>query len=1011
MKIIKKNKLFFLLFVITSVFGFAQERHISGTVTDEYNMPIGGTTIIVKGSSIGTTTDIDGKYELIVPSEYNNIQFSYVGFEAVSINLGHNNTIDVVLKESVAQLDAIVIKGFRGSEQRAIAVKRKAASVVEAITPEDIGNYSDENMADALQRVPGLQVERDDSGNGGGDRVSIRGVGPQFVNITVNGRTPLSAGSEGIDQLRQFNLDVLPTEVVQGAMVYKSSEAQLVGPGLGGAVDFQTVRPLSLRFEEGKNYFGIVNVRGDINDYGDNKAMLPRLSGLLGFKTSNNKLGFVVSAITSSSNRAFDSYVMGYVPRNINEDTDGDGIGDVVHEGVLSPGLTRYNPVRNSLDRYGVSSALQWKITENLEITGDLLYTEFDNRSERNQFRLFPQNETNNTTFPSADLDIDDNNVLRYFNSINSSDPISQTAILPTQYDNFQSSLMTGLNLEWQKGDWLIAGDYSYSNISFDQRLTFTQVWTYVPSMSFDLKSDLAVFNVDQATILDFNNPEIRDWVFLRDIMLEGNNKAGRIDITKEFNQNLKLNFGGRYSTTYLDSRQAQLAGGGQPWSDGYLDNNTYYNNFITGPLDPSFAQGRTIGVNQWLMVNQDALRAANPEVFGKTAGSSFEGDLFDVTNGDLPLLTPNSWDLEENTLAFYGQLDFKSIFAGIPVSGNVGVRAVKWDIFSRAFSTITLTDPSEVIGDINYDGVPTTVSSDRWNVLPSLNLNFALQSNFNLRLSAVNTVSGPDYLDLRPTNTLSYINPESEDAGTQNGTATLSNPELKPYSSWQFDTTGEWYNNEGGAVVLSGFYKLIDDFIVDETTFDVDISELPDIDWGIELPGLGNQLFNVTSPVNYTGVQLYGFEIGFRQPLGFIGDTFRDFGVQANYTFVDSKFDKEINEVDNSFPGSSKHNFNSVIYYDGDFFGIRVAYNSRSSFLRNIGGGSDVRSNVTYTDGFDRLDIRANFEVMKNLQLSISGQNLTASDRRDYTNNNPSLFTQLTRQGAIYTIGARYQL
>lgn len=1011
MKNVKLNNLLFLLFALHGIFAFSQERIITGKVSDESSQPIPGVSIIVKGNTTGTTSDFNGNYELKVPSNFNTLQYSFMGFETVEKTIGTQTTINVVLKESAAQLDEIVITGFRGAEQRAIAVKRQAASIVEAITPEDIGNYSDENIADALQRVPGLQVERDDSGNGGGDRVSIRGVGPQFVKITINGRTPLSAGSEGIDQLRQFNLDVLPTEVIGGAVVYKSSEAHLIEPGLGGAVDFQTIKPLSLRFEDDKNYYAVINARGSINDYGDDTALKPRLSGLLGFKTNNNKFGVVVSAITSSSKTAFDSYNMGYISRNIKEDTDGDGVADVTHTGVLSPNLTRFNPVRNSVDRVGVSSTLQWKIGENFEVNADVLYTNFDNRSSRNQFRLFPQLETNNITFPSADLNIDENNVLRGFNTTNSSNPVSRTAIAPTQYDNFQTSLMTGLNLKWQKDNWKITGDLSLSNIDFDQRLTLTQAWFNVPSLSFDLTGDYGIFEYSQAEATNIANTNVRDYAFLRDIMLKGENQAMRIDIENDINDNLKLRFGARYSATNLDSRQAQLAGANQPWEANYLDGDYYYNNYVTGVANSDFAEGRYIGNNRWLMIDQDLLRANNPNVFNQTAGSTFDGDLFNVTNGDLPLLTQNSWDLDEKTTSVYGQLDFKSEFLGAPVSGNVGVRAVKWEVEGRAFSTITLTDPSEAIGPVNYDGVPTTASSDRWDVLPSLNLNFALKDNFNLRLSVVNTVSRPDYLDLRPSNTLSFINPLSVDAGSQNGTASLSNPNLQPFSSWQYDVTGEWYNKAGGAFVLSGFYKDISDFIIDETTFGSQLSDFGDINFDVDVTGVDDQLFDVTSPVNFTGVKLYGFEVGFRQPLGFISDTFSNFGVQANYTFVDSKFDEEINTVDNSFPGSSKHNLNSVIYYDGQKFGVRLAYNTRSSFLRNIGGGSDIRSNVTYTDGFDRLDVRANYEVTKALQLSVSCQNLTASDRRDYINNDPSLFTQLTKQGPVYTIGARYKL
>jgi len=990
---------------------FQVQKQITGVVKDETGMPLPGVNVFVEGTNEGTQTDFDGKYELDVAADAEVLKFSYVGYKTEEVIIGSQTSIDIILLEDAARLDEIVVTGYRGAEQRAISVKREAASVIEAITPEDIGNYSDENIADALQRVPGLQVERDDSGNGGGDRVSIRGVGPQFVKVTVNGRTPLSAGSEGIDQLRQFNLDVLPPEIVQGAIVYKSSEAHLVEPGLGGAVDFQTVKPLSLRYEDDENYYVVANVRGDINDYGDNQALKPRVSALLGLKTNDDKLGVVVSALTSSSNRAFDSYVMGYLPRTINEDTNGDGVGDITHENVLSPGLVRYNPVRSEIDRLAISSALQWKISENFEATADVLFSEYDNYSSRNQFRLFPQLETNNAVFPSSDLLIDDNNVLRRFNTVNSDNPSARTAIVPTQYDNLQSSFMTGLNLKWQKDDWVIAGDYSFSNIEFDQRLTFSQTWVNVPSLSYDLTGEFAVFGYDQDEATNVANADVRNFAFLRDILFEGDNHAVRLDIEKELSENLNLRVGGRYSTTDLNSRQAQLAGGGQPFNENYLDEESYFNTYVTGALDPAFAEGRNIGNNRWLTIDQALLRENNPDVFNRTAGSSFEGDLFNVTDGDLPLLTPNSWELEESTTSVYGQVDFNTDFAGIPVSGNLGVRAVNWEFEGRAFSTITLTDPSEAIGPVQFDGVPTVASSSRWDVLPSLNMNFELKDNFNLRLSAVKTVSRPAYLDLRPSNTVSFINPESVDAGSQNGTATLSNPDLEPFNSWQFDVTAEYYTSARGAFVLSGFYKAIDDFILNQTTFDNEFSEFDNIDFDTDVSGFDDQLFNVTRPVNFTGVSLYGFEFGFRQPLNFISESLDRFGVQANYTYVDSKFNEEVNDIDNSFPGSSKHNFNSVLYYDGDFFGFRVAYNTRSDFLRNIGGGSDVRSNVTYTEGFDRLDVRVNFEVTQSLQLSASVQNLTASDRRDYTNNDPSLFTQLTRQGPIYTVGARYQL
>ena len=217
----------------------------------------------------------------------------------VGITLSHGVAAQDASSDSPEVIEEVFVKGIRGSIQKAQEIKRDAASVVEAITIEDLGKFADENIADALQRVPGLQVDRNDRGTGG-DRVTIRGLGPQFVTTTVNGRTPLSSGSEGIRDLRTFNLDVVPPEILSGVLVHKTPTSNIVGIGLAGSVDLQTLRPLDVSYGD-KNYFASINVRGEYEELADDVG--PRISGIWGAKNADETVAVSISGIWSETER------------------------------------------------------------------------------------------------------------------------------------------------------------------------------------------------------------------------------------------------------------------------------------------------------------------------------------------------------------------------------------------------------------------------------------------------------------------------------------------------------------------------------------------------------------------------------------------------------------------------------------------------------------------------------------------------------------------------------------
>tara|TARA_B100000780_G_scaffold278475_1_gene252109 strand:- start:1611 stop:4718 length:3108 start_codon:yes stop_codon:yes gene_type:complete len=997
-----------------------QKQKVQGKVTDIDNITLPGVSISIKGTSKGTQTDFDGNYT-INANQGDVLIFSFVGMKTQSITLsGNNSTINVVM-ESGGTLDEVIIRSFRASILKAIKVKREATSVVEAITPADIGSFSDENIADALQRVPGLQVERNDSGNGGGDRVSIRGVGPQFVNVTVNGRTPLSSGTEGIEELRQFNLEILPPEVINGALVYKSSEAHLIEPGLGGSVDFQTLRPLDVNYKNNRNFFGAINVRNETDQLSSSSGLNPRISALFGGKTKNGKFGMYASFLTSEGPRTFDGMFNRSGIADIKVDSNNDGVfdtanGDTLYEDVQVSGFPTLNPIEEQRERLAISSAMQWKPSNNLEIVADILYSDFDNNSFRSLARPFLNNVYTNVFTPD-NVEVRDG-ILRSYNSAgsfnaNTGDPTDAATIRyqSTEYNNLSENIMGGINLKWEKDGWKILADYSLSSIKFNQRLSVSaQRNALVPNISYDLNGEVPIVLFDQAAANDINNNTIRDNWFIWDRMLNGDNSAFRLDFNKEIDDNFTLRFGARFNSNTVESRQAQKGGRGH--SADYLDPQSHYDRYLS-PQSRDFLDGLNIGNNSWLAQNHEQIRLDHPEIYTLGAGSSFEGDLFSVTDGDLPLLRGNSFEVKEKSSSFYTQLDFKvDMGEESSISGNIGIRAIQTNVDARAFSSAIISDPTQSIPDIVLTDVPSTISSDRWDFTPSLNLNFNFKNTVNYRISVVKTVSRPALTDLAPRNVISAINPNSPAFGTENGTVAVSNPDLKPFSTWQFDNTVEWYNKFGGAIVVSAFYKEISDYIVNRTSFDSNLTEAGDLGFEGLPTGLDTgQLYNIQQPENFTGASLFGFELGFTQPLSVFSKSLNGFGMQANYTFVTSSFDDTLSADENNIPGSSKHNFNSVLYYENSKFGVRLAYTLRSDYLRNIGGLADARANSTFTDGVDQLNFRANYNIFENLQLSASAENIMGAGRRDYLLNDPSVFNRVTGKGSVWTVGLRYGL
>lgn len=1063
----KKNlRQIFVVFVLIlqSCFVFSQEQQVNGIVMDVDGQPLPGSNILQKGTTNGAQTNFNGEFSIKVNSKDAILVVSYIGFKTLEVPVNGKNNLKITLEESAGELDAVVI-GIKASQLRATAIKRRATSVVEAISPQDIGNFSDENIGDALRRVPGVQIQEDQSGGqDGGSRVSIRGIGPAFVQVTVNGRQPLSAGVEGISRFRQFNVDVIPPEIIQGVTVYKTSEAGLVEPGLGGLVNFQTLRPLSANYKNDSNIFGAVNVRGESDLQHDGFfTFTPRVSAILGGKTKDDKFGAYVSFLNSRNERARDQVFSRITNYSLKEDTNSNGVwdgtagGDTEYLDVLTPNNVTNNPIREEQKRLAMSTALEWKPIESLHIVADLQFSRLDTYSNRALIR--PNPGTNavtgvispNKVFAPGNLTIVDNFLQAYntegaFNSADGTLAEGANMLYQTTwYDNLNDTWIGGLNATWEKNGWKIAADYSYSKLDFNQILEVGgrsaaagQPFNNGP-FSFD-NSEYPRFELGEAAqsswISSIVNNDIAAPIVQWNRYVGAANNGFKVDISKELNDKVSIDFGTRIARNDYFVAAIQRSGG--DLSSYLADSNggtvpTVSGSEGFGDYIKNFLPGNNYGLmDSWPRLNIDAYENAYSGFFNYNPGShplfGNNVDIFDaenVVNQTITDGTDEGWRLQngplfqfqENTFALYGQVNVKTQLGNIPVSGNLGFRGVRTEYIGKAFTTVTLNDPdAENGGPVSLGRVQSEVKDDQWQLLPSLNLKFELNENLNYRFSLVKTLSRPEYNELTPGGSLSAMNNLNSQFTGNNGSVSLPNTELKPYTTWQIDNTIEWYNKYGGAVVFSVFYKSISDYVgtlvqsqvsFDQVVEDGGFDTTALVDAGV-LADFQNQTYEVSQPTNIGNAKVFGFEAGFNQPLDIISESLKNFGVQANYNFIASSFDNDEINADDAFPGTSKHNFTSVAYYENEKFALRAAYNIRSNFLRTL-SGQGLTSLPEYTEGRGQLDLRASYEITDNMQFSIAAQNVTGTDQRSFFRNNPAESFQLISAEPIVTLGLRY--
>ncbi|UKE64325.1 TonB-dependent receptor [Xanthomonas translucens pv. phlei] len=881
--------------------------------------------------------------------------------------------------DPVTQLDAIEVKGVRASLIKSQAIKHDAEQIVDSVSAEDIGALPDRSVTETLQRVSGVTIDHfmarndPDHFSAEGSGVMIRGM--TQVRGELNGRDSFSAASG-----RGLSFEDVPAELMAGVDVYKNPSAEIIEGGLGGTVNLRTRMP----FDQPGRVMGFT---ADEN-YGDfGKTYKPSGSFLFSdrWNTGVGEMGLMLDvAYSALATRSDGIQVEPFVRR-----TDPALLAGTDFDKVYVPGGVNWRQLDFERKRKGVAGAFQWRPSDDTDIYVQYMRSTYDmNWQER---AAFFNDETNlvgpapGTSF-TYDADgrfvsgspvssswrgnITGNDGVRFYTDNRYAQQSTTTSDLSGGFSHKLTSNLT------------VRGDMQLVRSESDA-LDFTLFSSiYLPGLNFDLSGKYPSVSIADSSYT--SNPSNYFWSAAMDHLAKnrGRELATRFDLEYTYDDNAWLrtfragiratdrtqtNKNSGYNWGVISDNWAMLPGTAN--GTGLADLASYmtassqlssFSNLFRGKISvpnslyfPSNAAVKDYAGTSKMIEQIVALR-----------GSGWAPDQYQLQDTNRQF---------ERTQAAYAVLYFGNDDAlGVPVDGNVGVRIVQTKTEANGYGQFPdlsgSTGSAELKDQYTGQFFPNDAQGSYTNVLPSFNMRFKFSDALQWRIAASKAMARPDYIQLQPYLLLAAT---TKDNGTvSEWTGTAGNPNLKPMKANQYDTALEWYFDTSDMMYLTLFYKDVKDYFSNQT-----LTEVYD-----------GRPWLVTRPYNMAKGRIRGFEYGYTQFFDSWPGWLSGFGVNANFTFVDSSggvnsatdpFTKTtVTGVSLPLEGLSRRSYNLAGIYEKGPLSVRLAYNWRSRYLLTA---SDVATKLpTWSDDYGQLDASAFYRFTPHLQLGVQANNLT---------------------------------
>ncbi len=860
-------------------------------------------------------------------------------------------------------VEEVLVKGIRGSLTRNIDIKRDAVGVVDSISQEDIGKFPDLNVAESLQRITGVSIDR----NGGeGQQVTVRGFGPQFNTVLVNGRQ-IATDSAG----REFNFDVFASEMISGANVYKSGRSDLQEGGIGATVNLTTARPFD---RMGFQFAG--TLKGMYETLSEEVA--PQAAIVVSNTFANDTMGVLLSVSRQERDVQINRIqTAGWRPgQTISNNRDG-----VLFTNAFIP--RNWDQIVDEQDRTRTNGNLVFQFAPNDDIT--LTVDGFVSQFEVDSLVTDLASWFEPDRVGSGVIDPATNTLVQFTQEVGlnqgSGDPATDF-VSTTRNSRDVSNSGFGVNLDWVINDQLTASfDASTSSAENDRagRDRFNVVGI-INNYQFDGTGGRPVVTHD-----GFGNGNLPDPSLSRLHYNERGNVFSAEDEITEFKADLEFvpEEGGAFSMArfgaYRQEReksafqifgnQCAFCGYGTPAPNDVINFRPFTaQNFFPGLIDTFYTYD----------------------------GDAYVQFLADSGNPIEPTLQNNRFTINEDVTSLYFDFTFDFELGDMPLTVGLGARYAQTDIavdavqsfIADVIPTTDLTLFSNVLGPATN----ITEGDSYANLLPNFTAKLDMREDMVLRFAAYDSLTRPTMSQLSPATNFN-------EPRRQNLTAAGGNPGLEPFRSTNWDMSFEWYFGDSSLAQIAVFNKEVDDFITTLTgpeTFTLfnrspddgfrcaDALCAPGMDLDPNNPGFDvvanteelngeQEVYTVSRPQNGESARVTGYEIGITH----VWDT--GFGVSANATIVDSNVSLG-NDTTESFAleglGDSQ---NLVVFFENDRFQARVAFNNREGFLRRLDNG--FNGEPVNTETFGQWDIGASYNINDNLTLIFEGINVTEEE------------------------------
>jgi iron complex outermembrane recepter protein len=862
---------------------------------------------------------------------------------------------------------SVTVTGIRYSLEKSLETKRNSDSVIEVVTSDDIGKLPDKNIADAVQRVPGVTISSAAGGEGGfdeNDRVSMRGTNPSLTQTLVNGHSIASGDWFVLDQVqtvgRSVSFSLLPSELVSQVIVRKSATADLVEGGVAGAVDIITRRPLDfakpLTFEA-----SVQAVYADLPKKTD-----PQVSALFNWKNEAGTAGVMVQAFSEKRHLRRDGQeTLGYAPIAPGSPlaTAHPDLANVQYPTLI--GSSFFEQVR---EREGGLVDVQVKPTRDLMLDFSAFYSHMKATNYNRNWMFWGSHVINGGAgeMPTSYTVTNGTLTSAVFPNLGSPGNNHQYAIVDQIYrpGTYSETAFYNLDAKYRASD----------------RLNFTGQAGYTRGIGKTPKQDVFegdVFNtgatyqmhgISSAVDVAFPNGNPSnfagtslDWIFgASPASTKDEETYGQIDGNYLLNQGAftTLKFGVRAAEHKRETHQVAQGpnfAGADPFAAANLpvwNGETYPSNFASG-IGGNFPR------NVWQLSPGELERW---------------GDLYSNRDPVTRRFWSGEFSLKEDVAAVY----LMSNLEGPNWSGNVGVRAVQTK--EKVLVNIGLPNcpvqapcpqvPNAITTSAFGSFYQQPVEHTYTDILPSANLKWDLSRDLVARFAIARTMARPDFSALGGS--------ISADDTTHTGNG--GNPDLKPIRSTNVDATLEWYFQPRSLLSAGLFYMDLSNYVAfgnhDVTLLNIKTGAF--------------DTYSISSPINSSG-KVKGLELSYQQEFAY------GFGAQANYTYADAK---ETGGRD--LVGASKNTYNVVGYYENYGFSARLAYTFRSAFFVGLD-----RATPEYQDDTGTLAASLGYELNKNFTLTFDALNLNNPTLKYYGANTdqPRAFYKNGRQ---YYAGVR---